>query len=134
MLPASTETNALTVSVDQASSANVAPVTTTDSPSAMMTNSAQRSAMWPPSITQSATEDAPYRGIQNRTAGEMYSMPSATAQSSRRISPSANLPAIQKIADSANQAVMRIAFARASDCAGAVEAHRNTVLPTCIVA
>ena len=39
-----------------------------------MTKSAQRSAMWPPSTTQSATEDEPYRGIQNRTAGEIYSI------------------------------------------------------------
>jgi len=29
-----------------------------------MMKPAQRSAMWPPSTTQSATDDAPYRGIQ----------------------------------------------------------------------
>jgi hypothetical protein len=50
-----------------------------DSPSAMMMKPAQRSAIWPPSTLHSATEDAPYPGIQNRTAGEMYSMASATA-------------------------------------------------------
>ena len=59
-------------------------MTTMDSPSAMMMKSAQRSAMWPPSIIQSATEDAPYRGIQNRTAGEIYSMTSAIAHSISR--------------------------------------------------
>src|SRR6185369_11982999 len=107
MLPASTETNALTVSVDQESSANVAPVTTTDSPRAMMTKSAQRSAMWPPSITQSATEEEPYFGIQNRTAGETYSIPSAMAHNARRVSPTAIPPAIQNTADTDNHMVIR---------------------------
>src|SRR4029079_10762280 len=134
MLPASTETKAAMLSADQASSANVAPVTTTDSPSAMMTKSAQRSAMWPPSITQSATEDAPYRGIQNRTAGEIYSMASAIAQSTSRNWPCANPPAIQNTAEIASQLVMRAAFMRASDCDGVVDSHRKTVLPTCIAA
>ena len=55
-------------------SAKVAPVTTMDSPSAMMMKPAQRSAMWPPSTTQSATDDAPYFGTQNRTAGDTYSI------------------------------------------------------------
>ncbi len=134
MLPASTATKAIRFSADQASSANVAPVTMTDSPSAMMTKSAQRSAMWPPSITQSATEDAPYRGIQNRTAGETYSMTSAIAQSTSRNSPCANPPAIQKIADIDNHAVMRMAFIRASGRDRGVEIQRKTVLPTCIAA
>ena len=78
------DTKAATVSVVQGRSAKVAPVTTMDSPSAMMMKPAQRSAIWPPSTIQSATEDAPYTGIQNRTAGEIYSMPSATAQSISR--------------------------------------------------
>src|SRR5882762_11026380 len=93
------DANAPTVSMVQASSAKVAPMTTMDSPSAMMMNPAQRSAMWPPSTTQSATCDAPYFGIQNRTAGEMYSIASATAHSSSRELPSAKPPAIQNIAD-----------------------------------
>ena len=99
-----------------------------------MMKPAQRSAMWPPSTTQSATEDAPYRGIQNRTAGETYSMPSAIAHSTSRNSPCANPPAIQNTADIASQAVMRIAFMRASDRDGGVDTHRKTVLPTCIAA
>src|SRR3954447_18841804 len=103
------DANAPTVSSVQASSANVAPVMTMDSPSAMMINPAQRSAMWPPSTTQSATDDAPYRGIQNRTAGERYSMPSATAHTTSRDWPCANPPAIQNTADSASQDVIRIA-------------------------
>ena len=56
------------------------------------------------------------------------------AQSTSRDSPSANPPAIQKIADTDSQAVMRIAFMRASGCDGGVETHRKTVLPTCIAA
>src|SRR3954453_7499805 len=88
-----------TVSMLQASSAKLAPVTTMDSPSAMMMNPAQRSAMWPPSTTQSATSDAPYFGIQNRTAGDRYSMANATAHSSSRALPRATPPAIQNTAD-----------------------------------
>src|SRR5439155_7649073 len=105
-----------------------------DSPSAMMMKPAQRSAIWPPSTTQSATEDAPYRGIQNRTAGEIYSMHSATAHSTSRNSPIAKPPTIQKTAEIASQAVMRIAFKRAKDCDGGVDSQRKTVLPTCIAA
>src|SRR4029079_15661307 len=105
-----------------------------DSPSAMMMKPAQRSAMWPPSTTQSATDDAPYRGIQNRTAGEIYSMQSAIAHSNSRVCPVANPPAIQNTADSASQDVIRIAFIRARDCDGSVDIHRKTVLPTCIAA
>src|ERR1700759_5128805 len=101
------DTKAITVSAVHGRSAKVAPYPTMDSPSAMMMNPAQRSAMWPPSTTQSATSDAPYFGIQNRTAGEMYSIASASAHSASREFPSANPPAIQKSADIDSQAVMR---------------------------
>src|SRR5438445_13393924 len=120
MLPTKADTKAVTVSVVHDNSAKVAPVTTMDSPSAMMMKPAQRSAMWPPSTTQSATDDAPYRGIQNRTAGEIYSMHSAIAHDTNRNSPVAKPPAIQNTADTASQAVMRTAFIRASDCDGDV--------------
>ena len=91
--------------------------------------------MWPPSTTQSATEDAPYRGIQNRTAGEIYSIASAIAQSTSRNWPSAKPPAIQNTADSDSQAVMRIAFsARQRSATAASRPSRKTVLPTCIAA
>src|SRR5436305_14896946 len=103
MLPRKAETNAVIFSAVQVSSAKVAPVTTMDSPSAMMMKPAQRSAMWPPSTTQSATEDAPYRGIQNRTAGEIYSIASAIAQSTSRDGSAANPPAIQNTAEIDNQ-------------------------------
>src|SRR3954447_24887169 len=128
------DANAPTVSKVQASSAKVAPMTTMDSPSAMMMNPAQRSAIWPPSTTQSATSDAPYFGIQNRTAGERYSIASASAHSSSRELSSANPPAIQNTAEADSQAVMRIAFMRASVRERGVDTHRNTVLPTCIAA
>src|SRR6202000_3178168 len=113
MLPTNADAKARTFSVVQARSANVAPVTTMDSPSAMMMNPAQRSAMWPPSTYQSITDDAPYLGIQNRTDGETYSMPSATAQSTSRCCPSAKPPAIQKIAEIDIQTRTRNAFMRA---------------------
>src|SRR5258705_9586122 len=105
-----------------------------DSPSAMMMNPAQRSAMWPPSTTQSATTDAPYFGIQNRTAGEIYSMPSASAHRMRRQGPSAKPPAIQKMADIDSQARIRTAFMRAKVRAGGVDTSRKIVRPTCIAA
>src|SRR3990170_2571834 len=128
------DANAVTVSAVQLSSEKVAPVTMMDSPSAMMMNSAQRSAIWLPAMAQSAIEDAPYFGIQNRTAGDRYSIPSATAQSASRACPCANPPAIQNIADVDSQAVIRIAFIRAEGRERGVETHRNTVLPTCIAA
>src|SRR6185437_7595773 len=134
VLAANAERKARMAVAVHVSSAKVAPVTTMDSPSAMMMKPAQRSAMWPPSTTQSATADAPYRGIQNRAAGEIYSITSAIAQSTSRDGPSASPPAIQKIADTDSQAVMRIAFMRASDWDGSVDSHRNPVLPTCIAA
>src|SRR3954449_5555201 len=99
------DAKAPTVSRVQVNSANVVPMTTMDSPSAMMMNPAQRSAIWPPSTTQSATSDAPYFGIQNRTAGDRYSIASATAHNSSRELPSANAPAIQKMAEADNHAV-----------------------------
>src|SRR3954447_26779800 len=128
------EAKAPTLSRVQASSAKVAPVTTMDSPSAMMMNPAQSSAMWAPSTSQSATSEAPYFGIQNRTAGETYSIASASAHSSSRELPSANPPEIQNTADADSHAVMRIAFMRASVRERGVDTHRNTVLPTCIAA
>src|ERR1700675_4371638 len=128
------DAKALTVSVVQGRSAKVAPVTTMDSPSAMMMKPAQRSAMWPPSTTQSASCDAPYFGIQNRAAGEIYSMHSATAHSSSRDCPSAKPPAIQKTADIDSHAVIRTAFMRTSGRDGGVDPHRNPLFPTCIAA
>src|SRR5215212_4745330 len=105
-----------------------------DSPSAMMMKPAQRSAMWPPSITQSAIEDAPYFGIQNRAAGDMYSIASAIAQSAIRECPSANPPAIQKTAETDSHVVIRTAFMRVTFRHAGVDTHRKTVLPTCIAA
>ncbi len=99
-----------------------------------MMNPAQRSAIWPPSTYQSATEDAPYIGIQNRAAGEMYSIDSASTQSASRASPCARPPAIQNTADTESHAVIRTAFMRARVRLGGVDNHKKTVLPTCIAA
>ncbi len=128
------DAKALTVSVVQARSANAAPVTTMDSPSAMMMNPAQRSAIWPPSTAQSSIEDAPYFGIQNRTAAEIYSIPSATAQRTSRECPSAMPPAIQNTADIDSQTRMRIAFLRTEGWVAGIDAKRKAVRPTCIAA
>ncbi len=78
--------------------------------------------------------EAPYFGIQNRAAGEIYSIASATAQSASRECPSAKPPAIQKIPDTESHAVIRTAFIRAKVRATGVDTHRKIVLPTCIAA
>src|ERR1700704_3460635 len=128
------EANAATVSLVQARSANVAPVTTMDSPSAMMMNPAQRSAIWPPSRLQSSIEDGPYFGIQKRTAGDRYSIPSATAHSNSLHGPSAKPPRIQNTAEAASQTRMRTAFIRVDGCVGWIDARRKIERPTCIAA
>src|SRR3954447_13351636 len=118
----------------QSSSAKVAPVTTIDSPSAMMMKSAQRSAMCPPSIAQSSTVEAPRRGIQKRTAGEMYSTVSAAPQNAIRDVPSASPPSNQSTADALSQERIRTAFRRTGVRCGGVTLNQNAVLPTCIAA
>src|SRR6476646_4262532 len=110
MAPASAETKARMLSAVQSSSANVAPLTTTASPSAMMTNSEQRSAMWPPSTAQASTDEKPSFGTQKRTAGETYSIVSATIQNHSRASSGARPPAIHNTAETESQVRMRIAL------------------------
>src|SRR5229473_8360536 len=107
MLPTKAATNAPMVSVVQVRSAKVAPLTTMASPSAMMMKPAQRSAMWPPSTVQASTDDDPNFGIQNRTAGEIYSIVSATTQNHTLDCPSATPPSTQKMADTDSQTRMR---------------------------
>ena len=63
-----------------------------------MTNSPQRSAMWPPSTTQSVVVERPSPGTQKPSSGAMVSMPTATAHSVSRAGPSAKAPAIQSSA------------------------------------
>ena len=97
-----------------------------------MMKPAQRSAMWPPSTTQSATDDAPYFGTQNRIAGDTYSIASAIAHSTSRGFPCANPPEIQNTADTESHARMRHALRRVVVWPGAVDASRKIVRPTCI--
>src|SRR5260370_42182631 len=105
-----------------------------DSPSAMIMNPAQRSAIWPPSMVQSSIEDAPYFGSQKRAAGDKYSIPRATAHRTSLDCPSAMPPAIQNTADAESQASMRIAFLCKEGRLGGIDASRKAVRPTCIVA
>src|ERR1700754_411490 len=123
MLPTSADRNARALSVVQLRSEKVAPVTTTDSPSAMMMNPAQRSAMWPPLTAQSPIEDLPSFGTQKRTAGDRYSMASATVQSVSRHWPSAKPPAIQNTAEVDSQTRMRNAFSLIETCAGGIDTN-----------
>src|ERR1700754_1734524 len=110
MLPTSENTKARMFSVVQLSSAKVAPLTTTASPSAMMMKRAQRSAIWPPSTAQASSDDGPNLGTQNRAAGETYSMMSAMIHSHNLVSPSARPPRIQNTAEVESQARMRMAL------------------------
>ncbi len=107
MLPMKATMKAVTVGPLQGFSANVAPVTSRDSPSAMMTNSAQRSARWAPSIFQSCGVDRPRPGTHMPTAGDRYSMPIASAHSTIRCQPSSQAPASQKTPARASHRVMR---------------------------
>src|SRR5262245_34064292 len=81
MLPASAMRKAANAGQVHSSSANVAPVTSMDSPSAIMTKRPQRSARWPPSVAQSVVSDRPSPGTKKPTAGPEYSMASATVHS-----------------------------------------------------
>src|SRR3982075_345993 len=127
MLPRKAETNAVIFSAVQVSSPNVAPVTTMDSPSAMMMKPAQRSAMWPPSTAQASTVEAPKPGVQNRAAGDTYSIASATTQSDNLVCPSAKPPDIQNTADTLSQARIRIALSRASVRSRGIVASQKAV-------
>ena len=112
MAPTSAETKARILLAVHSSSAKVAPLTTMASPSAMMTNSEQRSAMCAPSTAQASTEEKPSFGTQKRTAGEMYSQLTAAIHSHSRVSPSDRPPAIHKTAETESQVRMRIALCR----------------------
>lgn len=79
------------------SSAKVAPVTNMPSPSEMMMNRAQRSAMWAPLIVHSSALERPRPGTAKKVCGPLYSMASAAAhQASRRAGSSSSPPAIHK--------------------------------------
>src|SRR5918995_649317 len=107
MLPTTALKNAVVVGASHVSSANVAPVTSSDSPSAMMMKSPQRSAMWPPSTFQSATADRPSPGTQYKAHGPNISIASASAHHASRMSGSANAPTIQNTPESVIQTAMR---------------------------
>src|SRR5262245_5195738 len=107
MLPSTALKNAINVGASHVSSAKVAPVTSSDSPSAMMTNSEQRSAMWPPSTFQSATDDRPSPGTQNNAHGPTSSIASASVHHASRTVGSDKPPMIQQVPESASQTAMR---------------------------
>src|ERR1700760_1298587 len=110
MLARSADKNATTLSGVQPRSAKVAALTTTASPSAMMMKPAQRSAMWPPSTAQASTEEKPSPGVQKRSAGDTYSIASATTQNQSRAWPSAKPPNTQNMAEAHNQTRIRMAL------------------------
>ncbi len=106
-------TKAMTVSVVQVRSAKVAPVTTMDSPSAMMMKPAQRSAMWPPSTTQSDDRGrAVFRNPEPRRRRDIFDRQRHRPQREPRTRPSASPPAIQSVPDIDSQTRMRTAFMR----------------------
>jgi len=64
-LPMKAVRKASAVAAVHASVPKVAPVTGIDSPRAMMMNRPQRSAMWPPAMSQSAVVERPRRGSRS---------------------------------------------------------------------
>src|SRR5512139_1471415 len=93
---------ARTVGVDGSRFVKVAPVTMMPSPSAMMMNRAQRSAIWAPLMVQSAAVDRPSPGTKKKVDGPEYSMASAASHhNSRRLGSLSSPPAIQKQAATA---------------------------------
>ena len=70
-----------------------------DSPIAMSTNRALRSAMWVPDSSHSLTRAASRPGTRKPIAAERYSIPRATSQNARRSSIGTRAPTIQKIPD-----------------------------------
>ena len=99
-----------------------------------MMKPAKRSAMWPPSTAQASTEEKPSPGVQKRTAGDTYSIPSATPQSQSRLSPSAKPPSTQNTAEPHSQTRIRIALWRTRVRSGGVASSQNSVRPICIAA
>jgi hypothetical protein len=71
----------------------VAPMMTIDSPSAIRMNAWHRSAMWLPTIVQSAVRERPSHGVANPTMPPRMSTPTASSQSSSRRWPCASPPA-----------------------------------------
>ena len=98
-----------TISGVHGSSANVAPVTSSDSPSAMMTNSAHRSAMCPPSMSQSWSSNDRGPAPRSRQPRRRRLHASASAHQ-QRVSPSANAPTIQNTPRRTSQTRMRWKF------------------------
>jgi len=128
MLPSNATRKAATVGAVHAVSAKVVPVTTMDSPSAMMMNSAQRSAMWPPSTSQSLNAEAPKPGTRKRIAGLAYSIATAALQSASRPLPSARPPEIQNTPLHA----MRQRFMRMAGSVAGIDRAEITERPTCM--
>ena len=85
-----------------------APVATSVSPSATITNSWQRSARCPPSMVHSLVSERPIPGKAKPNIGEKYSQAMATSQSAMRIvCASTSPPAIQNAAEMLSQPSMR---------------------------
>ena len=107
-MPTKAAAKAVTLSPVQARSAKVAPATSTDSPSAMMTKRPDRSARCAPATSQSVVGDRPMPGTRNPAAGPAYSMAIATSHSAKRISrPIVSPPAIQNADETTSQTPIR---------------------------
>ena len=112
--------------------AAVLPVTRIDSPSAIITNSEQRSARCSPSIVQWRVSERPRPGTQKPIQTAPYSTAIAIDQSSRRSSCSARAPAIQSSAETENQTVTRRKLRVSCGWALPSAQSRNSVRPICI--
>ena len=84
------------------------PVTTMPSPSAMMMNKAQRSAMWEPEISQFSAVDRPSPGTMKNANGPAYSIASASSHHASRSSGPRRTPIAQNTAEAQNQSEIRM--------------------------
>ncbi len=112
--------------------ARVAPMTTTDSPSAIRMKAWQRSARWPPSMFHSRVRDRPSPGVQNPAAPPARSTPTAASHRASRAPGRASPPATASPPLTQHQHRMRSKLRR-SDPAGSAQTVK-ALRPTCMTA
>ena len=78
------------------------------SPSAMMMNRPQRSAMWLPEMSQSDAFDRPRPGTGNSVIGPRYSITTASSHQASRSSSGRSTPISQNGAAKQNHTAIRI--------------------------
>ncbi|MNY36092.1 hypothetical protein D3C86_1705570 [compost metagenome] len=110
-------------------SASTAPLASSVSPRATITNSWQRSARCAPSMVQSLVRERPSPGSAKPNMGDTYSHSTAISHRPIRHDPSINAPANQNAAAITTQPSMRLKFG-ASACSPGKCSTIKAVRPT----